>query len=83
MKLVLCAIRDSAMDAYMRPFAAPSTGMAVRSFQDELRRDDSEMRKHPEDYELFKLGEFDEESGKLYALQEGPESLIRGKDVPL
>ena len=80
MKLVMCAVRDSAVDAFMRPFFVPSTGMAVRSFTDEVNRQDGEMNKHREDYALFELGSFDEESGKCFNL-DTPRQLIRGSDI--
>lgn len=63
MKYVIVSIKDLAVGAFMRPFFAPSTGAAVRSFGDEVKRADSEMAKHPEDYELYKLGEWDDSDG--------------------
>lgn len=79
MILIACAVRDSAVDAFMRPFHVPSTGMAVRSFRDEVNNPESPMHKHPEDFELFELGTFDEESGKMDNLS-SPRSLARAKD---
>lgn len=80
MVLIMCSVRDSALDAFMRPFFVPTTGMAVRSFQDELKNPESPMMKHPEDYALFELGTFDEDTGKCVNL-EAPRQLIRGADV--
>lgn len=79
MQLIVVAVRDSAVDAFMRPFFVPSTGMAIRSFRDEVNRADSEMAKHPQDYELFQLGMFDEDTGR-FSNAEAPRSLIRGAD---
>jgi len=79
MLLVVCAIRDSAVAAYSRPFVVPAVGMAVRGFGDEVSRQDSEMFKHPSDYELFEIGTFDEESGKMVSYDH-PRSLARGAD---
>lgn len=80
MKLVVVAVRDSAVDAFMRPFLVPTTGMAVRSFHDEVARVESDMHKHPEDYELFELGEFEEETGRFSNLP-SPRSLSRAVDI--
>lgn len=80
MILLVCSVRDSALDAFMRPIFVPTAGMAVRSFQDEVKNPDSPMAKHPEDYALFELGTFDEESGKLVNLP-SPRQLVRGSDV--
>lgn len=75
----VCSIRDSAMDGFIRPFVVPGTGIAIRSFSDEVNRDGSEMAKHPQDYELFVIGYFDERSGEIVG--EKPRSLARAVDV--
>lgn len=59
------SVFDQKAEAYARPFCAPSRGMAVRSFADEVNREDSDFGKHAEDYFLFELGEFDERTGVL------------------
>lgn len=80
MEKVVCAVRDSALAAFMNPFCSPSTGGAVRAFSDEVNRPESEMGKHPEDYELWNLGFFDESTGK-FDCPGGPVLISRGKDV--
>lgn len=80
MILIMCAVRDSAVDAFMRPFFVPTTGMAVRSFSDEVRNGESPMHKHPEDFALFELGTFDEESGRCDNLP-SPRQLVRAADI--
>lgn len=80
MKLVMCAVRDSALDAFVRPFCVPAVGAAVRGFSDEVNRSESEMNKHPSDYELFEVGSFDEDSGLVEAVVP-PRSLARAVDV--
>lgn len=72
---IIIAVYDRQLDAYMRPFTAQSAGQAIRSFSDEVNRTESELNKHPEDYELHKLAEWDENSGKIWAAIEGPEQL--------
>lgn len=78
MKMPVVSVRDSAVNAYMRPFAVPAIGAAVRSFQDEVQRSDSDLNKHPEDYELFEIGQFDDETGLIIA--SSPRSLARAVD---
>lgn len=73
------AVRDSAMDAFSRPFFAPTVAMAMRSFAEEVNRAESEMFKHPADYELFHLATFDEDSGKFDNLP-SPRSVVRAVD---
>lgn len=80
MKLVIVAVRDSAMDAYARPFFVPNTATAVRSFKDEVQNEQSPMSKHPEDYALWELGTFEEDDGKFENLP-SPRQLVRAMDV--
>ena len=70
MKMVICSIRDSAADAYGRPFFLPSVGVAIRSFTDEVDRpsEDNQIYQHPEDFDLFELGEFDDTTGRFVLL---------------
>lgn len=65
---VVCAVRDSKMDAYMQPFFVKSIGVAARSFADEVNRKESPMFAHPEDYELFHIANFNEDTGIISSL---------------
>lgn len=78
-KLAVVAIRDSALDAFQRPFTVPSLGVASRSFADEVNRREGEMFKHPEDYELFHVADFDDLTGRFFPLAD-VQLVIRGKD---
>lgn len=60
---VILAVRDRKMGSYLRVFQAVTVGMAVRGFHDAVNDPQIEMAKHPDDYELWKLGTFDDESG--------------------
>lgn len=82
MKMIVCSIKDRAADAYGRPFYVPAVGVAIRSFQDEVNRaaDDSQIYQHPEDFDLFELGEFDDATG-LFLLFDNPKLLMLGKQA--
>lgn len=64
-KLIVVAVRDRQIDAFMAPFCVPAAGAAIRGFQDELNRADpnNAMHRHPEDYDLYQLGYYDETEG--------------------
>lgn len=81
-RLVIVSVRDSAVKAFMRPFYAPTLEAALRSFYDEVKRggDDNMMSKHPDDFELWYLGEFDEESGVFSHLDQ-LRQIARAKDT--
>lgn len=76
---IMLSIRDSAVKAYMRPFFAPSVGSAIRSFGDECIRKDSDIAKHPSDYELYELGVFDDESASVI-MESQPRLVARAID---
>jgi len=80
MKHYVVAVKDHAMQAYNRPIYAPALGAAIRSFTDETNRQapDNQMYAHPEDFELWLLGHFDDETGTHTAELR---MLARGKEV--
>jgi len=84
MKLIICTVKDRAADAYGRPMFVPSTGVAIRSFSDEINRNnaDNQLYNHPDDFDLYELGEFDDNTG-LFSLHEQPKLLSLGKQVKL
>lgn len=65
MKVIVVAVFDRALGGFNRPFYVAARGLAVRSFADEVNRPDGDLGKHPEDYELWQLGTWDEESGEF------------------
>lgn len=80
--LFVCAVYDSALQAYARPIFLPARGAATRSFIDEVNRkaDDNALHNHPEDFDLRCLGTFDESLGRFENFEQA-EVLCRGKDV--
>uniref|UniRef100_A0AAU8B7S5 Nonstructural protein n=1 Tax=Dulem virus 100 TaxID=3145577 RepID=A0AAU8B7S5_9VIRU len=78
MKIV--TVKDRAVDAYSKPIFVRATGEAARSFVDEINNDNSEMGKHPEDYDLYLLGEYDERTGGITS-EPIPALILRGQDV--
>ena len=84
MKLSICSVKDRAADAFGRPMFVPSTGVAIRSFSDEINRnaDDNQLYNHPDDFDLFEFGIFDDNTG-LFELHEQPKLLSLGKQVKL
>ena len=74
------SIYDRAAGVYGRPGFVPSAGVAVRDFTDEVNRaaDDNQLYKHPDDFDLYSLGGFDDNAADFLPLLE---LLVRGKDV--
>lgn len=63
MKLKVLVVRDIKANVYGQPFYAATTGAAIRNFGDQCLSGDPNnmLTKHPEDFELYKLGEYDDE----------------------
>nr|QJB18842.1 MAG: nonstructural protein [Microvirus sp.] len=84
MKLNLCSVKDRAADAYGRPMFVPSTGVAIRSFSDEVNRNDADNQlfHHPDDFDLYEFGIFDDNSG-TFEIYDQPKLLSLGKQVKI
>lgn len=54
------AVYDSKTGAYCAPFFLKARGEALRSFIDTAQGNDTLISKHPEDFTLFELGEYDD-----------------------
>jgi hypothetical protein len=82
MKMVIVSIMDTAAGAYGRPAFVASEGVAVRQFQDEVNRasEDNQLYKHPDDFQLYYLGTFDDNSGTMDLLG-SPKLIARAKDI--
>jgi len=80
-KLKVFVVRDSATNFYGTPMFLVANGQAVRSFTDEVNRQDkdNQLYLHPDDFELYVLGEWDSETAGFEC--DVPQLLARGKDV--
>lgn len=77
--LFVCAVRDRAVDSYGSPVFVVATGQAIRSFSDEINNAESAFAKHPEDYDLYQLGQYSQDEGTLIPIGT-PKLLVVGKD---
>lgn len=75
------SVKDRAADAFGRPFFCPTDGVAIRGFMDEVSRnsEDNQFFQHPDDFDLFRLGSFDDSSGSFDLIE--PKLLTLGKQV--
>lgn len=76
------SVKDRAADVFNRPFFVPHRNVAVRDFTDEVNRSaaDNQLNKHPDDFDLYLLGTFDDGAG-TFAMEDQPVVLVRAKDV--
>ncbi|QCS36512.1 nonstructural protein [Capybara microvirus Cap3_SP_441] len=60
----LYAIKDKAM-GFNSPFGANNNYHAQRMTADSMRDEKSLLSTHPEDYDLYELGEYDTDTGTI------------------
>lgn len=63
--LKMFTVYDSKVGAYLNPIFLRSKGEAVRIFQETVNSKDHMIAKNPEDYTLFELGSWDENTSKF------------------
>ena len=71
MKKIICAVYDSQAQVYGQPIFTPTKGTAIRAFTDEVNNvyETNQMNKHPSDFALFQLGEYDDNEGSIVSVQ--------------
>lgn len=69
MKLKAFSIYDTKSLAYGVPFFMSSVGQATRAFADLSNDNQSIIYKHPTDFVLFEIGDFDDSDGRLECIQ--------------
>lgn len=62
------AVYDMKMKGFMQPFFCQNSAVATRMFVDSVNGDQNIISKHPEDFALYEVGMWDEETGLLTPL---------------
>jgi hypothetical protein len=63
MKYHIFSVYDEKAKAYITPFFLPEIGQATRVFGDMVNDTNHQFGMHPQDYTLFKIGDYDDGSG--------------------
>lgn len=71
---------DSKAKTYHTPFFLKQDGQAIRAFLDLVNNPQTDIAKYPEDFSLFKLGQFDDETGCIYPDEKVP-CLVRAWEL--
>lgn len=58
-------IYDSKAEAYLAPLLQKTRGEAIRTFSDLVNNPETMFAKHPSDFTLFEIGEWDELKGEV------------------
>lgn len=70
MQIKMFAVFDEKLGAYATPFCVQTVGVAVRMFTDLVSDPSSQLHAHPEDYHLYELCSYDDQTGMM--TQDGP-----------
>lgn len=70
------AIYDSKAEYYTQPFLFRNDQEAIRQFTSEAQNPESKLNKHAEDYTLFLLGEYDQDTAQ-FSIRETPKAILR------
>lgn len=57
------SVFDTKSKIFSKPMLFVTDGVALRSFSDEVNRKDSDLGAHVDDFQLFLLGTFDDQTG--------------------
>lgn len=79
MIMQIFSVLDKAASAFLPPFYSRTKGEALRSFGDALTDEKHAFTTHPDDYVLYRLGEFDDNSG-IMACGE-PERIVSAREM--
>lgn len=66
-KFKLFVLKDDKSNSYGAPITYPTRGMFIRDFlQDALSKGQAVFARHPQDFSVFEVGEFDPRSGQIF-----------------
>lgn len=73
-------VYDLKSEAYLQPFFLDTKGQAIRTFTDCANDQNHQFGRHPEDYSLFDLGEYDDNAAK-FKLYKSPKHIINALET--
>lgn len=76
MLMQVFTVFDRKAKIYMPPFCFRTRSEAVRAFSESCRDSGHMFCKHPEDFALYSIGDYDDQTGEMLALKNGPEIVI-------
>lgn len=74
------SIRDAKTESFGPPFCQNTHGEAERTFHQLATSPDQKISKYPEDFDLYHVGEYDDQSGKFFPL-DTPQHMLKAVQV--
>lgn len=82
MKYQLLSIRDSKADYYNQVITLKTVDEGVRAFGELVADNRSMISKHPEDFDLYHIGEFDDQNGRIMSW-DSPRHIMKASHHPI
>lgn len=76
MQLKVYSIRDSKAELFNQPFHKNTHGEAEREFDRLVKDTNSFVHKYPDDFDLYYIGEFDDQKG-VYKSLDTPQHIVK------
>lgn len=80
MELKIYSIRDAKAEIYNAPFFQKTHGEAERNFTQLVNDEKSTVAKFPEDFDLYFLGTYDDNTGKVQPL-DTPQHMLKAINI--
>lgn len=65
MKVLMFSVFDRLAEAHLPPFVSQTNATAIRQFQNSVNEPGHPFNAHAHDYDLYRIGEFDDGSGHI------------------
>lgn len=75
------SVKDNLAEAFNAPFASRTTGEATRMFLDAVADPQSPFHRHPGDYDLYEVANWNDHIGSFVPVVGGARLVLKGTDV--
>nr|QJB20664.1 MAG: nonstructural protein [Microvirus sp.] len=79
MQLKIYTLRDAKAEVYHSPFFQKTHGEAERTFNKLVHDEKSMISQYPEDYDLYYLGEYDDQTGTIQSVV--PQHIVKAVNL--
>lgn len=76
MRTKIYSIRDSKSEIFNSPIFQRTHGEAERNFHNLVNDEKSNVNKYPDDFDLYYIGEYDDQTGKIESL-DTPQHIVK------
>lgn len=81
MNVIYFAVYDKKSASYGQLFPSATRGSAERSFQESIKSSESMHGKYPDDFALYAVFEFDDESGAITNKFDPPQLVVEASSL--